>query len=97
MTVTARGAVLLRTAWTRHAARRYLASNSRRNWRSLNAPALAARHRLRPRRAARLRAMRRHLARLYEAAPSSPEIAHALLAVQHLLRPAESLMEIHAI
>ena len=31
-----------------------------------------------------------HLARLYEAAPSSPEVAHALLAVQHLLRPAET-------
>jgi 2-polyprenyl-6-methoxyphenol hydroxylase-like FAD-dependent oxidoreductase len=35
-----------------------------------------------------------YLARLYEAAPSRPEIAHALLAVQHLLRPAESLQEV---
>ncbi len=37
---------------------------------------------------------RAHLGRLYEAAPSRPEIAHALLAVQHLLRPAESLQEL---
>ena len=35
-----------------------------------------------------------HLSRLYEAAPSSPEVAHALLAVQHLLRPTESLEEV---
>jgi len=35
-----------------------------------------------------------HLGRLYEAAPSSPEVARALLAVQHLLRPAETLREI---
>jgi 2-polyprenyl-6-methoxyphenol hydroxylase-like FAD-dependent oxidoreductase len=34
------------------------------------------------------------LARLYEAAPSSSEVAHALLAVQHLLRPVETLMEL---
>jgi 2-polyprenyl-6-methoxyphenol hydroxylase-like FAD-dependent oxidoreductase len=34
-----------------------------------------------------------HLSRLYEAAPSRPEVAHALLAVQHLLRPPESLRE----
>jgi flavin-dependent dehydrogenase len=35
-----------------------------------------------------------YLGRLYEAAPSSPEVAHALLAVQHLLRPAETLKEL---
>ncbi len=35
-----------------------------------------------------------HIARLYAAAPSSSSIAHALLAVQHLLRPAETLMEL---
>jgi 2-polyprenyl-6-methoxyphenol hydroxylase-like FAD-dependent oxidoreductase len=35
-----------------------------------------------------------HLRRLYEAAPSCPEVAHALLAVQHLLRPPETLREI---
>jgi 2-polyprenyl-6-methoxyphenol hydroxylase-like FAD-dependent oxidoreductase len=34
---------------------------------------------------------RTFLGRLYDAAPSSPDIAHALLAVQHLLRPAETL------
>jgi len=34
------------------------------------------------------------LSRLYETAPSSPEVAHALLAVQHLLRPPETLMEL---
>jgi hypothetical protein len=34
-----------------------------------------------------------HLSRLYEVAPSRPEVAHALLAVQHLLRPPESLRE----
>jgi 2-polyprenyl-6-methoxyphenol hydroxylase-like FAD-dependent oxidoreductase len=33
------------------------------------------------------------LARLYELAPSSPEVAHALIAVQHLLRPMDTLME----
>jgi len=35
-----------------------------------------------------------YLAGLYEAAPSSSDVAHALLAVQHLLRPLESLMEL---
>lgn len=35
-----------------------------------------------------------HIARLYAAAPSSPDIAHALLRVQHLLRPVDSLMEL---
>ena len=35
-----------------------------------------------------------YLDRLYEMAPSSPEVAHALLAVQHLLRPTETLMEL---
>jgi hypothetical protein len=34
-----------------------------------------------------------HLSRLYQAAPSSSEIAHALLGVQHLVRPAETLKE----
>ena len=38
-----------------------------------------------------------HLRHLYEAAPSSPEVAHALLAVQHLLRPAGTLTEVRAI
>jgi 2-polyprenyl-6-methoxyphenol hydroxylase-like FAD-dependent oxidoreductase len=37
---------------------------------------------------------RARLCRLYDSAPSSPEIAHALLAVQHLLRPAETLREV---
>ena len=35
----------------------------------------------------------KHKSRLSDAAPSSPEAAHALLAAQHLLRPAESLTE----
>jgi 2-polyprenyl-6-methoxyphenol hydroxylase-like FAD-dependent oxidoreductase len=35
-----------------------------------------------------------HVAGLYDVAPSSPEVAHALLAVQHLLRTPESLMEL---
>jgi 2-polyprenyl-6-methoxyphenol hydroxylase-like FAD-dependent oxidoreductase len=34
------------------------------------------------------------LRRLREAAASSPQVAHALLAVQHLLRPAETLKEL---
>jgi hypothetical protein len=34
------------------------------------------------------------LGRLYAAAPRNAEIAHALLAVQHLLRPAETLMDL---
>jgi 2-polyprenyl-6-methoxyphenol hydroxylase-like FAD-dependent oxidoreductase len=37
-----------------------------------------------------------YIARLYDAAPSSLGIAHALLAVQHLLRPVDSLMEFPA-
>jgi len=35
-----------------------------------------------------------HLSELYNAAPSNPKIAHALLAVQHLLRQAETLNEV---
>jgi 2-polyprenyl-6-methoxyphenol hydroxylase-like FAD-dependent oxidoreductase len=35
------------------------------------------------------------LERLYETAPASPEIAHAFLAVQHLLQPVETLLEFH--
>jgi 2-polyprenyl-6-methoxyphenol hydroxylase-like FAD-dependent oxidoreductase len=34
------------------------------------------------------------LGRLYEAAPQRSDVAHALLAVQHLLRPAETLLEL---
>jgi flavin-dependent dehydrogenase len=37
---------------------------------------------------------RAHLERLRQIAPSSPKIAHALLSVQHLLRPTETLREI---
>jgi hypothetical protein len=33
------------------------------------------------------------LRRLYAVAPSRPEVAHALLGVQHMLRPAETLIE----
>jgi 2-polyprenyl-6-methoxyphenol hydroxylase-like FAD-dependent oxidoreductase len=36
----------------------------------------------------------RYISRLYKLAPSSPQLAHALLAVQHLLRPAETLKEL---
>jgi 2-polyprenyl-6-methoxyphenol hydroxylase-like FAD-dependent oxidoreductase len=36
-----------------------------------------------------------YLGRLYEAAPKSSEIAQALLAVQHLLRPVETLMDLY--
>jgi 2-polyprenyl-6-methoxyphenol hydroxylase-like FAD-dependent oxidoreductase len=39
----------------------------------------------------------RLLRRLYAVAPLRPEVAHALLAVQHMLRPAETLMELEAI
>ncbi|MGK7874243.1 MAG: NAD(P)/FAD-dependent oxidoreductase [Xenococcaceae cyanobacterium] len=35
-----------------------------------------------------------YLTRLYKAAPSNPEVAHALIAVHQLLRPAETLMEV---
>jgi flavin-dependent dehydrogenase len=35
-----------------------------------------------------------HLDQLHRSAPSSPKIAHALLSVQHLLRPIETLREI---
>jgi hypothetical protein len=38
-----------------------------------------------------------HLRRVYEAAPSRPDVARALLAVQHLLRPPESLMELQTV
>ncbi len=37
---------------------------------------------------------RTHLGRIHDMAPSCPKVAHALLAVQHLLRPAETLQEI---
>jgi 2-polyprenyl-6-methoxyphenol hydroxylase-like FAD-dependent oxidoreductase len=37
---------------------------------------------------------RSHLDQLHRTAPSSPKIAHALLSVQHLLRPIETLKEI---
>jgi hypothetical protein len=37
---------------------------------------------------------RTDLSRLYEAAQLRPEVARAFLAVQHMLRPAESLMEL---
>lgn len=37
---------------------------------------------------------RTHLARLHDSALTSPKVAHALLAVQHLLRPAETLEEV---
>jgi 2-polyprenyl-6-methoxyphenol hydroxylase-like FAD-dependent oxidoreductase len=36
----------------------------------------------------------KYIRQLYDAAPGSPKVAHALLAVQHMLRPAESLMEV---
>jgi 2-polyprenyl-6-methoxyphenol hydroxylase-like FAD-dependent oxidoreductase len=39
-------------------------------------------------------AARAHLCQLYDSAPSSPDVAHDLLAVQHLLRPAETLREV---
>jgi hypothetical protein len=35
-----------------------------------------------------------YLGRLFEMATSNPAVAHALLAVQHLLRPAEALREV---
>jgi 2-polyprenyl-6-methoxyphenol hydroxylase-like FAD-dependent oxidoreductase len=37
---------------------------------------------------------RAHLSRIYDQAPLRPEVAHAVLAVQHLLRPTETLKEV---
>jgi 2-polyprenyl-6-methoxyphenol hydroxylase-like FAD-dependent oxidoreductase len=92
MTATARGAVLLQTHLGRYGDdvsalvfQKELASLNSEPWR------LATDRDLHGRLLARDRT---HLSRLYEAAPSSPEVAHALLAVQHLLRPAETLKEL---
>jgi 2-polyprenyl-6-methoxyphenol hydroxylase-like FAD-dependent oxidoreductase len=90
MTAAARGAVLLGTYLDRKGGEAVPGMEFQKELASLNAAAwrLATGRdsdgRLLPRDST-------HVGRLYEAAPSSPEIAHALLAVQHLLRPAESL------
>jgi hypothetical protein len=92
MTATARGAVLLRTHLDQYGDdvsapvfQKELASLNGEPWR------LATDRDPDGRLLARDRT---HLSRLYDAAPSSPEVAHALLAVQHLLRPAETLKEL---
>jgi 2-polyprenyl-6-methoxyphenol hydroxylase-like FAD-dependent oxidoreductase len=93
MTAAARGAVLLGTYLDHDGGgampgvefQRELASMNAQTWRLVTGCDSEGRPLARD---------RPDLGRLYQAAPSSPEIAHALLAVQHLLRPAETLEEI---
>ena len=91
MTAAARGAVLLGKYLGSHAAvpdsefQRQLAALNMQPWRLATGRDADGRA---------LAGDDTHLARLYEAAPSSSGVAHALLAVQHLLRPLESLMEL---
>jgi 2-polyprenyl-6-methoxyphenol hydroxylase-like FAD-dependent oxidoreductase len=93
MTAAARGAVFLATLLGEKKSGRVPGFEFQKELASLNAQAwgLATGRDLDGRPLAR---DERHLSRLYEAAPSSPEVAHALLAVQHLLRPPEMLMEV---
>lgn len=92
MTAAARGAVLLRThlyqfgdTVSAPAFQKELASLNAEPWRLATGRDPDGRLRARD---------REDLGRLYEAAASSPEVAHSLLAVQHLLLPAESLKEL---
>lgn len=93
MTAAARGALLLATYLDQKSGGRVPSLAFQKELASLNAQAW----RLATGRDSDGRLLARdetHLSRLYEAAPSSPEVAHALLAVQHLLRPPETLMEL---
>jgi 2-polyprenyl-6-methoxyphenol hydroxylase-like FAD-dependent oxidoreductase len=93
MTAAARGAVLLGAYLDREGGRappglefqKELASVNARPWRLATGRDPDGRMLVRD---------RTHLGRLHETAPSSPKVAHALLAVQHLLRPAETLEEV---
>jgi 2-polyprenyl-6-methoxyphenol hydroxylase-like FAD-dependent oxidoreductase len=92
MTAAARGVVLLRTHLDQHNGRvsaaefqNELACFNAEPWQHATGRAPDGR---------RLARDGAHLDRIYQAAPSNPEIARALLAVQHLLRPAETLSTI---
>jgi hypothetical protein len=91
MTATARGAVLLRTYLDEGGGeasmpdfQKELASLNAQPWRLATGRDPDGRPLTRD---------KMHLSRLYRAAPSRSEIAHALLGVQHLLRPTETLKE----
>jgi 2-polyprenyl-6-methoxyphenol hydroxylase-like FAD-dependent oxidoreductase len=91
MTLSARGAALLRNCLNQQGAsfsapdfQKKLADLNLEPWR------LATGRELDGRPLANLA----HLRGLYDQAPSRPEVAHAILAMQHLLRPAETLREI---
>ena len=92
MTVAARGAVLLAIIWTGKAAGRSsslqfqkdLAAQNAEPWRLVTG---------RKPDGQRFRRDSTQLGRVHAMAPSSAQAAHALLAVQHLLRPAETLKE----
>jgi 2-polyprenyl-6-methoxyphenol hydroxylase-like FAD-dependent oxidoreductase len=91
MTLAARGAVLLRTCLDQQGA----------SVSSLDFQKKLAKLNVEPWRLATGRELDRRpladearLCRLYNLAPSSSQVAHALLAVQHLLRPAEALEEV---
>jgi 2-polyprenyl-6-methoxyphenol hydroxylase-like FAD-dependent oxidoreductase len=93
MTATARGVVLLRTYLNQNSGGDISSAEFQKELAVMNAGPwrLATNRDPEGRRLARDNA---DLRRLYEAAPSSPQLAHALLAVQHLLRPAETVKEL---
>src|SRR5262245_10208634 len=93
MTAAARGAVLLGAQLNREGGRSLPGSEFQKELASLNAQPW----RLATGRGPDGRMLvrdRTHLGRLHQTAPSNPKVAHALLAVQHLLRPAETLEEV---
>jgi 2-polyprenyl-6-methoxyphenol hydroxylase-like FAD-dependent oxidoreductase len=93
MTTTARGVVLLRTYLNQKSGEEVPAAEFQWELAAMNAwPWQLVTNRDPDGR--RLARDKVDLRRLYEAAPSSPQVAHALLAVQHLLRPAETLKEL---
>jgi 2-polyprenyl-6-methoxyphenol hydroxylase-like FAD-dependent oxidoreductase len=93
MTAAARGAVLLKTYLAQESGgavsglefQKKLASLNAQPWRIATGRDSDGRPLVRN---------RAYLDRLYEAAPSRPEVAHALIAVQHLLRPVETLKDV---
>jgi 2-polyprenyl-6-methoxyphenol hydroxylase-like FAD-dependent oxidoreductase len=94
MTAAARGVVLLRNCLNRNSGEDVSLAGFQRELAALNAEPW----RLATSRDTEGRRLPNHhkldLHRLYRAASSRPEVVHALLAVQHLLRPTKTLREI---
>lgn len=95
MTAAARGAVLLKDFQNRHDKEHLNCQAFQKELAQLNAQPwqLATRHDTDGRPLANTAL---HIGRLYDVAPSSPKVAHAILAVQHLLCPMDTLMKIDA-